>query len=52
MAGAVFRPTGSARICAFGSFGSCFAIAGRRSSLVMIQNFFGGASGSRRATVC
>ena len=41
MAGAVFRPTGSASTCAFGSFGSCFVMAGRKSSLVMIQNFFG-----------
>lgn len=52
MAGAVLRPTGSASTCGRESRGSCFRIAGRRSSLVMTQNFFTGASGSRRATVC
>ena len=40
MAGAVLRPTGSARTCAFGSLGSWCMIARRRSSLVMIQNAF------------
>ena len=52
IAGAVFRPMGSASICALGRFGSCFAMAGRRSSLAMTQNCFTGASGKRRATVC
>src|SRR5579871_5602719 len=52
MAGAVFRPTGSATTLSLLSRGSCCRIAGRRSSLVMIQKFLAGASGSRRATVC
>jgi hypothetical protein len=52
IAGAVFLPTGSARIFSFDNFGSCFAISGRRSWFVMIQNFFVAASGSNRSTVC
>ncbi len=45
MAGAVLRPTGSAITCLAGSFLSWRRMAGRRSSLVMIQKRFGGARG-------
>ena len=51
IAGAVLRPTGSAMICFLSSFFSWRTIGERRSSLVMTQNCFGLASGSRRSTV-
>ena len=47
-----FFPPAQPAPAPFGNFGSCLVIAVRKSSLVMIQNFFGGASGNNRATVC
>ena len=51
IAGAVFRPTGSATICFLSSLLSCRTIASRRSSLVMTQKCFVLASGRSRSTV-
>ena len=34
------------------ALGSCLRIVGRRSSLAMTQNFFLGARGNKRSTVC
>ena len=48
----VSRPTGSAMMFAFGSFGSCFATSGACAVVVITTTFCRGTSGSTRPTAC